>query len=717
MKPDAALKRYFGYDGFRPGQKKIVEAIMEGRDALAIMPTGAGKSLCFQIPALMMDGMTLVVSPLISLMQDQVGQLVQSGVAAAYINSSLSPAQLAKVMERARDGAYKIIYVAPERLETFDFLQFARRAGISLVAIDEAHCVSHWGQDFRPSYLGISAFVQGLPARPVLSAFTATATPFVKDDIVRLLGLSAPFELTTGFNRKNLYFEVRRPKSKQAELEAYLLGSKGKSGIVYCSTRKAVEEVADKLKKRGIKSEKYHAGMTQDERAKAQQNFIHDRTAVIVATNAFGMGIDKSNVSYVVHFNMPKSIESYYQEAGRAGRDGSPAECLLFFSYQDVRINKFLIEQTDAETSLSPAEIEEVKARDYKRLREMEDYCGTLYCLRSHILDYFGDTGDRECGNCGNCQSGSEKVDATVDAQKILSCLVRMKELYGVSHLVSVLQGQATDKVRARGHDRLTTFGAMSGASQDKIRHILRYLMQQGYVRTAGERYPVLEVGQKAWDILKGGATVSIPELREKAPAKKAPENEGLFAELKKLRQEISQAEGVPAYVIFSDSTLRDICRRLPKDEREFLEVSGVGDVKLRKYGERFLAALARHAGAGSEHAAEKEREWKNFVETLEISDEPVHLTEFVKSLNALAEPALNCKISRLKVSNMLLAEGFLEESAGDKKMRLATKKGRAAGIAVRQIKRPTGEAYPQNFYDKDAQALLLDIVKRAHGF
>ena len=600
MKPDSVLKQYFGYDGFRPGQEKVVSAILDGRDAFAIMPTGAGKSLCFQIPAMMMDGVTLVISPLISLMQDQVAQLVQGGIPAAYVNSSLSAAQVSKVMGNAVGGKYKIIYVAPERLETFEFLQFAKQADLSMVAVDEAHCVSHWGQDFRPSYLNIAAFVENLPSRPILSAFTATATSVVKKDIVKLLVLRDPLELTTGFNRKNLYFEVRRPRSKQAELESYLLVNDEKSGIVYCSTRKTVEDVTAKLNKRGFKAVKYHAGMTQNERIKSQQDFLHDRVPVIIATNAFGMGIDKSNVSYVVHFNMPKSVESYYQEAGRAGRDGSPAECVLFFSYQDIVINKFLIEQTDPESSLSDAELKEVKTRDYKRLREMEDYCNSLYCLRHYILDYFGDSGDRDCDNCSNCQNGGEKEDATIFAQKILSCIVRMKGRFGISHLVSVLQGTSTDKVKSWRHNNLSTFGIMAEESQDKIRHILRFLMQQGYVNSVGDRYPVLETTAKAKEVLSGHTTIIVPVLLEKKASgkKHAVVNENLFNELKKLRLKIAVDEGVPAFVIFSDASLRDMCMRLPKNEKEFLQVTGVGTVKLKKYGELFLEAIDRFSAA-----------------------------------------------------------------------------------------------------------------------
>ena len=602
MNPESILKQHFGYDGFRPGQEKVVSAILNKCDSLAIMPTGAGKSLCFQIPAIIMDGITLVISPLISLMQDQVKQLVQNGIPAAYVNSSLSVNQMNKVMENAVANKYKIIYVAPERLETFDFTKFAKEADISMVAVDEAHCVSHWGQDFRPSYLNIATFVQDLPNRPILSAFTATATSMVKNDIIRLLRLNDPFELTTGFNRKNLYFEVRKPKDKQSDLEAYLQENIGKNGIVYCSTRKTVEDVTARLNKKGFDAVPYHAGMTQDERTKSQEDFLYDRVPVIVATIAFGMGIDKSNVSYVVHFNMPKSIESYYQEAGRAGRDGSPAECVLFFSYQDIVINKFLIEKTDPENTLSDAELQEVKARDYKRLREIEDYCNSLHCLRHYILDYFGDTGDRECDNCSNCQNGSEKEDATVESQKILSCIIRMKERFGIAHLVSVLQGARTEKVRSRRHDRLSTFGIMSDESQDKIRHILRFLIQQGYINSVGDRYPVLEPTDKAREILNGEISIFVPVMPEieisktkkasRDKFKSAIIDEKLFNELKKLRQKIAVEENVPAFMIFSDASLRDMCIRLPRDNSEFLQVSGVGEAKLRKYSEAFLKVI-----------------------------------------------------------------------------------------------------------------------------
>ena len=721
MKPKSILKQHFGYEGFRPGQEKVVSAILGGRDSLAIMPTGAGKSLCFQVPAIMMDGTTLVISPLISLMQDQVAQLVQNGIPAAYVNSSLTIAQMNKVMDNASSGKYKIIYVAPERLETFEFVQFAKQADVSMVAVDEAHCVSHWGQDFRPSYLNISAFVENLSSRPILSAFTATATSIVKKDIVKLLGLHDPFELTTGFNRKNLFFEVRTPKSKQTELESYLQENNEKSGIVYCSTRKTVEEVTAKLNKRGFNAVKYHAGMAQNARTKSQQDFLHDRVPVIIATNAFGMGIDKSNVSYVVHFNMPKSVESYYQEAGRAGRDGSPAECVLFFSYQDIVVNKFLIEQTDPENNLSDAELKEVKARDYKRLREMEDYCNSLYCLRHYILDYFGDTGDRDCDNCSNCQNGGEKEDATIQAQKILSCIIRMKGRFGISHLISVLQGTNTDKVKSWGHHGLSTFGIMADESQDKIRHVLRFLMQQGYVNTVGDRYPVLETTAKARDVLSGEAHIAVPVLPEKQAARKKQVlpsiNEKLFDELKKLRLKIANDENVPAFVIFTDAALRDMSMRLPKNEREFLQVMGVGEVKLNKYGKLFLEAINGYSAPDEKPDAVNINEniWADFLAAFKITDQEVYLTDFMQRVNKHAESMLGRKISREKISTMLEDAGYLENIlVHDKNTKLATEKGVKAGLRIIEVTSQSGKRYKRNLYNQDAQRLILDLAVKS---
>jgi len=595
MNPLEILKQYFGYDEFRPGQTEIIDAILEGQDALAIMPTGAGKSLCFQMPALLMDGITLVISPLISLMKDQVDALIQTGVAAAYINSSLSVSQTSKVLSNAQNKAYKIIYVAPERLEAPSFLSFAQRADISMVAVDEAHCVSHWGQDFRPSYLQVSAFVSSLPVRPIVTAFTATATDIVKEDITRLLGLNEPFVRSTGFNRENLFFEVRHPKNKFAELTAYLHEHRDKSGIIYCATRKAVDEVSNRLNDAGIQTARYHAGMSQEERTTAQQDFIYDNTPVIVATNAFGMGIDKSNVSFVIHYNMPKNMESYYQEVGRAGRDGSPAECVLLFSRQDIMISQFLIEHSEnMEVS------EAAQARDYRRLREMEAYCSTTDCLRQYILDYFQDDSDYSCENCSNCRTDREMVDVTVEAQKILSCVHRMKGRFGLVMVIDVLRGAQNQKLKTSGLDSLKTYGIMEDNTPEEIRRIIKYLTQRGYIQIIGDRYPLLQTTKKASEVLLDGIIIEMPapekviETAKTKNVRKATRvvNEDLFAILKELRTQLASKEKVPAFVIFSDASLNDMCAKLPIDDDAFLDVSGVGEVKLKKYGSVYLKAI-----------------------------------------------------------------------------------------------------------------------------
>ncbi len=416
----ALLKRYFGHSGFRPGQEALIEALLSGRDALGVMPTGAGKSVCYQLPALLLPGLTLVVSPLISLMKDQVAALCQTGIAAAYLNSSLTAEQYREVFRRAKDGTYKIIYVAPERLTAPDFLRFARETAISLLAVDEAHCVSQWGQDFRPSYLKIPGFVAALPQRPAVGAFTATATAAVKADIEKLLSLQNPLTITTGFDRPNLYFEVARPKSKDAYLRAFLAARSGQSGIIYCATRKAVEAVCDNLRQSQIAATRYHAGLTDGERKQNQEDFVYDRARVMVATNAFGMGIDKSNVSFVLHYHMPKDIESYYQEAGRAGRDGEKAHCSLLFSHRDIQTAKFLIQNAEENVALSAAEQGLVRQRDLQRLDQMAAYCKTTGCLRAYLLNYFGESAGDDCGNCGNCSGEMVRQDITLAAQKIL---------------------------------------------------------------------------------------------------------------------------------------------------------------------------------------------------------------------------------------------------------------------------------------------------------
>ncbi|MDR1560579.1 MAG: RecQ family ATP-dependent DNA helicase, partial [Clostridiales bacterium] len=488
------LKHYYGYDSFREGQAEVISAVMDGRDAMGVMPTGAGKSLCFQIPAIILPGITLIVSPLISLMRDQVQALTANGIPAAYINSSLTYSQSLKAMANARAGKYKIIYAAPERLLNEDFIEFAQSADISQIAVDEAHCVSQWGHDFRPSYLDIPEFAKKLPARPIMTAFTATATPKVRQDILLKLTLNSPFTLTTGFNRHNLYFEVRNAKHKYVSLTEYLSKNDG-SGIIYCASRKNVEQVADKLVADGFKAAKYHAGMADGDRGKAQDDFLYDRVRLIVATNAFGMGIDKSDVRFVIHYNMPKNMESYYQEAGRSGRDGAPADCVLLYGRGDIVTARYLIDQGSPET----------RARDYALLREMVSYCETGDCLREFILRYFGETKPITCDNCSNCRSEGIDTDVTVPAQKILSCISRIKRTgrsYGFGVISKILQGKPDEYLSARGLDKLPTFGVMPEDSPDFIRQVMDLLRKREYISISENEYQTVSVLEKANEVL-----------------------------------------------------------------------------------------------------------------------------------------------------------------------------------------------------------------------
>ena len=593
------LKRYFGYSSFRNGQEELVDALLSGRDVLGIMPTGAGKSLCYQIPAIMMSGITLVISPLISLMKDQVNALVQQGVSAAYLNRSLTDAQYNKALENAKLGKYKIIYVAPERLESNSFLRFAMNADISLIAVDESHCVSQWGQDFRPSYLNINAFISRLDRRPVIGAFTATATEEVKSDIIRLLILNTPTVVTTGFDRPNLFFSVLRPNKKSAELLKLIRERKNQSGIVYCSTRKKVEQVCDLLNKRGISATRYHAGLEDEERVKNQDDFVYDRKTVMVATNAFGMGIDKSDVRFVIHYNMPKNIESYYQEAGRAGRDGEDADCILMYSKADVSTCKYFIENNNDNDGLSPEQKEFFRQREEERLKQMVFYCTTSDCLRGYMLKYFGDEHKESCGKCSNCLTEFEVVDVTVEAQKILSCIIRTGQNYGVKMVMDVLRGIPSDRIIRARLNRQSTFGIMKDAKVTEIKYIIEKLEEQGYIISVGAGKPVLRVTEMSYPVLRGNASVKIRKARQlKSKAQKAdihavdPE---LFEALKDIRMSFAKKKGVPAFVIFSDATLAEMCRVMPTTEAEFLSVSGVGANKLEKYGDAFLRVIRKY--------------------------------------------------------------------------------------------------------------------------
>lgn len=601
------LKTYFGYDTFREGQEKIVEAILTNRDVLAIMPTGAGKSICYQIPALILPGITLVISPLISLMQDQVKALNDAGIHAAFINSSLTENQISKALYLAASGRYKIIYVAPERLENYEFLEFARNVEISMVTVDEAHCISQWGQDFRPSYLKIVEFIKNLPKRPIVSAFTATATEEVKNDILCTLSLADPEVVITGFDRKNLYYSVENIRRKDEFIMEYIEKHPTESGIIYCATRKNVDNLFELLFKRGVPVTRYHAGLTNETRKKNQDDFIYDRTPVIIATNAFGMGIDKSNVRYVIHYNMPQSMENYYQEAGRAGRDGENSQCILLFSLQDVMIDRMLLDNKD----FSDVDEEDeylIRQRDIRRLQTMEGYCKTTGCLRNYILEYFGEKTSGPCDNCGNCHREYHEVDMTAEAKWVVNCVAETRGRYGLTIVLGTLMGAKRARLRELRTDQYKSYGALSGHSEAELRTLISQMTEMGYLYQTQEKYSVLKLGNIT-PLKDANTRVIMRTYEEKEPDKKKKIQKAvrkrstdaltsagydLFEVLRKLRLEIAKEESMPPYIIFSDKTLIDMCVKKPSDEEEMLNVSGVGANKLKKYGQRFLQEIQK---------------------------------------------------------------------------------------------------------------------------
>ncbi len=619
MTPEAVLKEYFGYDRFRDGQAALISRILEGGDVLGIMPTGAGKSVCYQVPAMLLTGMTVVISPLISLMEDQVAALREAGIPAACLHSNLDRDAYFQTLDAVREGAVRLLYAAPERLLTDMFLSLTDTVAIAMIAVDEAHCLSQWGQDFRPSYLEIAEFLQLLPRRPVVAAFTATATESVRADIRRLLGLQAPLELVTGFDRENLRWIVERPSNKYKALLEVLRRNRGKSGIVYCISRKQTDNVCEKLRADGFAVGRYHAGMSPQERSANQEAFLHDEIQIITATNAFGMGIDKSNVSFVVHYNMPKSMEAYYQEAGRAGRDGSPAECVLLFSPQDISTNMLLIESSAQDHDrLTPQQREAIRKKDTERLQAMVRYCSLTDCLRHFILRYFGEDSPGHCGNCGSCLTDTETVDATVAAQKILSCVFRVRQrgsACGSRMLCDILQGKDTKQLQERGYAQLSTYGLMRDISRVQLEHMVNILISRGYLVTDTGQYRTLSLGERAVPVLRGQeqVTMSLPrhDLKETKRQKRLAEmpdyepDEALFQKLRKVRERLAAREHMPAYIVFSDATLREMCTKRPSDDEELLAISGVGRHKLEKYGEAFLDALAKYA---EEHAGESQQ-------------------------------------------------------------------------------------------------------------
>lgn len=598
------LKTYFGYDSFRNGQKEIIDSILEGRDALAIMPTGAGKSICYQVPALMLSGITLVISPLISLMQDQVQALNEAGIHAAFINSSLTETQISKVLDMALKDAYKILYVAPERLESAGFIQFAINAEISMVTVDEAHCISQWGQDFRPSYLKIVDFLEQLPNRPIVSAFTATATKEVKSDIECILKLDSPKLVVAGFDRENLYYSVEHIAGKHKDdfIIDYIEKHPNESGVIYCATRKNVDTLYEKLIGRGVSVTGYHAGMDNAVRKKNQEDFIYDRVQIVVATNAFGMGIDKSNVRFVIHYNMPQSMENYYQEAGRAGRDGENAQCILLFSAKDVMINKFLLEKKEFE-GVDADDIELIKQRDAHRLHVMEGYCKTTSCLRCYILEYFGEKTKAPCDNCGNCHREYLETDMTNDAKWVVNCIAETKGRYGLHIVIGTLLGANRARLREIGAINYRSYGVLSHRNEADIRLLINQMLEEGYIIQTDGEYSVLQMGDIS-GLKDENARVIVRTFAQKENAvnsinKKKRSTDSLtsagyklFEKLRQLRLTIAKEEAMPPYIIFSDKTLIDMCAKTPVNKQGMLTVSGVAENKFNKYGERFIEAI-----------------------------------------------------------------------------------------------------------------------------
>lgn len=612
------LKTYFGYDTFREGQEYLIDGILSGNDVLGIMPTGAGKSICYQVPALLLPGITLVISPLISLMKDQVQTLNQAGVHAAYINSSLTEGQSAKALRLAAAGQYKIIYVAPERLETQAFLAFALHADISMVTVDEAHCISQWGQDFRPSYLKIAEFIRNLPKRPIVSAFTATATERVREDIVCVLGLNRSRTLVTGFDRANLYFSVEHVQKKEAYVLSYVREHPGDSGIVYCSTRKDVEQLCADLEREGVSVTRYHAGLDVEERRQNQDAFLYDRRTVMVATNAFGMGIDKSNVRYVIHYNMPQSLENYYQEAGRAGRDGEAAECILLYAAKDVMVNRYLIENKEQNADFTWEEMAAIREQDEARLRNMNYYCLTRHCLRMYILRYFGEKGTCVCGNCVNCQREYEEVDRTDAAVKIIGGIREMRQRYGINVVAGTLRGDGRAKLREYGVSSYSCFGSLKEMTEPYIKEIINEMLVEGLLVTTNDKYALLKVTPEADELLAGRKRLILKTPKD-MPAERIGQKSGksaaakrrsdilnskgleLFERLRGVRTRMAREESLPPYIIFSDKTLLDMCVKTPLNKQEMLAVNGVGDNKFTRYGEEFLREISTYTGGKHE--------------------------------------------------------------------------------------------------------------------
>jgi len=584
------LKTYFGYSSFRIGQKEIISQILQHQDTLGILPTGGGKSLCYQIPALLADGVTIVISPLISLMKDQVDQLHQAGISATFLNSSIDACEIDERVREAIQGKYKLLYVAPERLEAPSFRAMLKKIPISIVAVDEAHCISQWGHDFRPSYRLIYLMIESLPVKPTVAALTATATPVVMKDIRNLLNIPENNTVVTGFKRENLAFSVLKGQEKRSFILKYIQDHPNQSGIIYAATRKEVDQLHEFLLQKGIKAGKYHAGLAEEERGYAQDQFLFEQITIMVATNAFGMGIDKSNVRFVIHHNLPKNMESYYQEAGRAGRDGERSECILLFTPYDIQLQKFLLEQSQLD--------EAGKQTEYERLQKMIDYCHTELCLQRYIVEYFGDTYVEEaCGACQNCTDQRERIDITTEAQMIFSCIKRMEERFGKTLVAQVLKGSKNKRIIDLRLQKLSTYGLLKDRTEKDISNMIDFLIAEGYCRLSNSQYPTIGLTNKVVPVLKGEQKVY---KKEQIVPKSDPADDQLFDKLRALRKDIADREKIPPYIVFSDSTLRDMCEKCPTDAATMLNVKGVAETKLERYGYEFLSVISDYLNGRS---------------------------------------------------------------------------------------------------------------------
>jgi ATP-dependent DNA helicase RecQ len=686
-KAQEQLKKHYGYDSFRKGQESVIQSIISGADTFAVMPTGAGKSVCYQIPALLLPGVTLVISPLISLMKDQVDTLNSVGIAATYINSSLSINEVNERIDKTSRGEFKLLYVAPERLESEFFCSMLNRLTISLLAVDEAHCVSQWGHDFRPSYSAISSLIRKLSVRPIIAAFTATATEAVRKDVIKLLELREPDVYVTGFNRENLSFTVIRGENKRDFVLKYIEDNKDKVGIIYTATRKETDNLYEIMHKKGYNVGKYHAGLGDLDRKQNQEKFLYDDINIIIATNAFGMGIDKSNVRYVIHYNLTKSMEAYYQEAGRGGRDGEPSECILLFSAADVLLQKFFIEQS----VVSPQR----KISEYKKLQSMVDYSHTTRCLRQFILEYFGEENvSDKCGNCSTCNDESELVDITIEAQKIFSCILRMKERFGTTLIAEVLRGSKNKKVLDLGFEKLSTYGIIKQYTVKEIRDLINVLTAEDYLSLADGQFPVVRLKEKAVAVLKNQEKVYQKVEKRKA---KAAKDSGLFEILRSLRKEISEREKVPPYIVFADSALREMSEYFPVNKNELLSIKGVGESKLNKYGEEFIGAIKKYM-------SENNIEFKEKI----IYNEEVDITA-LNELGVEHKDGNEDKVPSYVVTYNMYKEGMrIEDIILERQLKSLTVQDHILKCAYEGF-----EVNLDDFIPKDHEALIIEVIEK----